>query len=76
VRRALKPHETLDGKGIAAETWEERYLVASFTRTADELPLHGVFAAEWFRSVAAVSSIGSGGVICTAPYVPKSARLK
>lgn len=63
VRRALKPHETLDGKGIGAGTWEERYLIASFTRMAEELPLHAVFAAEWFRSVAAVSSIGSGGRI-------------
>jgi hypothetical protein len=62
TRRALAPYETLDGKGIAAGSWEDRYLIASFTRQGSELPLHGTLAAEWFRaSGAGVSSIGSGG---------------
>jgi len=52
-RRALRPDETLDGKGIAAGTWQDRYYVAHFEQSASALPLHPVLAAEWFRVAAA-----------------------
>jgi site-specific DNA recombinase len=51
-RRALRPDQTLDGKGIAAGTWEDRYYVAHFEHSASALPLHPVLAAEWFRAAA------------------------
>lgn len=63
-RRALRPDQTLDGKGIAAGTWQDRYYVAHFEQSASALPLHPVLAAEWFRATAgAIPSIGSGGRI-------------
>jgi hypothetical protein len=62
-RRALRLDQTLDGKGIAAGTWEDRYYVAHFEGSASALPLHPVLAAEWFRAAAAKPSIGSGGPI-------------
>ncbi|MGC1729242.1 MAG: recombinase zinc beta ribbon domain-containing protein, partial [Steroidobacteraceae bacterium] len=62
-RRALKPHETLDGKGIAAGAWENRYLVARFTRRVGDLPLHPVLTAEWFRAAGLSHQDGSGGRI-------------
>lgn len=63
-RRALRPDQTLDGKGIAAGTWQDRYYVAHFEQSASSLPLHPVLAAEWFRVAAgAIPSIGSGGRI-------------
>jgi hypothetical protein len=42
-RRALRPDQTLDGKGIAAGTWEDKYY---FAHSPGELPLHPVLAAE------------------------------
>ena len=63
-RLALRPDQTLDGKGIAAGTWQDRYYVAHFEQSAGDLPLHPVLAAEWFRAaVGAIPSIGSGGRI-------------
>lgn len=63
-RRALRPDQTVDGKGIAAGTWQDRYYVAHFDQSASALPLHPAFAAEWFRATAgAIPSIGSGGRI-------------
>ena len=56
---ALAQSETLDGKGIEAWTFEESYLVASFARAVDALPLHPVRAGEWFK--ASRISNGSGG---------------
>jgi len=61
-RRALRPDQTLDGKGIAAGKWEGKFYVAHFEHSPGELPLHPVLAAEWFRAAAeAIPSIGSGG---------------
>ena len=63
-RRALRPDQTLDGNGIAAGTWQERYYVAHFEQPASALPLHPVLAASWFEAAArAIPSIGSGGRI-------------
>jgi len=39
-RRALRPDQTLDGKGIAAGTWQDRYYVAHFEQSPSALPLH------------------------------------
>ena len=44
--------QTLDGNGIAAGTWQDRYYVAHFEQSASALPLHPVLAAEWFRAAA------------------------
>ena len=64
TRRALRPDQTLDGKGIEAGEGVDRYLIAKFTRTKDELPLHEALSGEWFRAAGGVvSSIGSGGRI-------------
>ena len=63
-RRALRPDQTLDGKGIEAGTWQDRYYVAHFEQSASALPLHPVPAASWFEAAArAIPSIGSGGRI-------------
>ena len=40
MRRALAPHDTLNGNGIKAGTFEGSYLVASFRQAADVLPMH------------------------------------
>jgi hypothetical protein len=62
LRRALRPDQTLDGKGISAGTWEDRYYLAHFEHSPGVLPLHPVLAAEWFRAAAeGIPSIGSGG---------------
>jgi len=63
-RPALRPDQTLDGKGTAAGTWQETHYVAHFEHSASALPLHPVPAAEWFRAAAgAIPSIGSGGAL-------------
>ena len=49
--RTLEPHQTpLDGKGIKAGEVVGRYLVASFTRTPQELPIDAALSGEWFRT--------------------------
>jgi hypothetical protein len=62
-RRGLK-RKTVTG--IAAGTWEDRYLVAKFTRRVGELPLHPVLTAEWFRAAGLSHQDGSGGSMCAA----------
>jgi hypothetical protein len=75
-RLALRPDQTLDGKGIAAGTWQDRYYVAHFEQSAGELPLHPVLAAEWFRAAAgAIPSIGSGGRISHTPTRSSGLRI-
>jgi len=75
-RLALRPDQTLDGKGIAAGTWQDRYYVAHFEQSAGELPLHPVLAAEWFRAaVGAIPSIGSGGRISHTPTRASGLRI-
>lgn len=72
-RRALGADQTLDGKGVAAGTWQDTYYVAHFEQSVNALPLHPVLAAEWFRAAAAaIPSIGSGG---TQLIVPTQHRL-
>lgn len=69
-RGALRPDQTLDGKGIEAGTWQDRYYVAHFEQSASALPLHPVLAASWFDAAAtAIPSIGSGGPITLSPTV-------
>ena len=51
------------GKGIGAGTWEDRYLVAEFTRRMSELPLHPLLAASWFEATGMSHQDGSGGRI-------------
>ena len=61
---ALRPDQTLGGKGIAAGPWQDTDYVAYFEQSASALPLHPVLAAQWFRAAAgAIPSIGSGGAI-------------
>lgn len=59
VARALKPEETLDGRGSPGGAWEDRYLVAHFSNAAEALPLHPFLTAEWLKATGI--SIGSGG---------------
>ena len=47
------------GRGIEAGEGVERYLVARFSRCADELPLHPILTAEWMRQ----KFDGSGGLL-------------
>jgi hypothetical protein len=59
--RALRPDQTVDGKGIEAGEGVDRYLVATFTRSQAELPLHAALSTEWFSATGrVVSSSGSG----------------
>jgi hypothetical protein len=61
TRRAPRPDQTLDREGIEAGEGVDRYLIAKFTRTKDELPLHQALSGKWFRAAGGVvSSIGSG----------------
>jgi hypothetical protein len=49
-RRALAPHDTLDGNGIKAGTFEGSYLVAGFRQAADVLLMHPVLTGECLKA--------------------------
>jgi len=59
-RRALAPHDPLDGNRIKAGTFEGSYLVAGFRQAADVLPMHPVLTGECLK---AAGSSGSGAWI-------------
>jgi (2Fe-2S) ferredoxin len=50
TRRALAPHNTLDGNGIKAGTFERGYRVAGFRQAADVLPVHPELTGECLKA--------------------------